>query len=45
MECDFVIDSVSYLTISLNEKRIKEGTEIIKLEPGTSKIIVYEKDL
>jgi len=45
MECDFVIDSDSYLTISLNGKRIKDVTGIIKLEPGTSKIIVYEKDL
>jgi len=45
MECDFVIDSVNYLTISLNGKRIKDVTGIIKLEPGTSKIITNEKDL
>lgn len=43
MECDFVTDSVKYLTITLNGKKIKEGTGILKLEPGTSKIIVYEK--
>jgi hypothetical protein len=44
MEGDFVIDSVKYLTITLNGKKIKDGTKIINPGPGKSKIIMtYEK--
>ena len=44
MECDFIIDSVKYLTISVNGKNAGETTGIIRLGPGKSKIIMtYEK--
>jgi len=44
MDCDFIIDNVNYLTISLNGKRMNEETGILKLEPGKNKLIMtYEK--
>lgn len=44
MECDFVVDSVNYLTITLNGKKVKKGTGIIKPRAGVNKIIITGAD-
>jgi alpha-L-rhamnosidase len=38
MECDFIIDTVNNLTVTLNGKKLKTETGIIKLKPGINNI-------
>jgi hypothetical protein len=38
VECDFVLSGVNNLTISVNGKKLKTETGIIKLKPGANKI-------
>jgi hypothetical protein len=39
MECDFVIDSVKYLTINLNGEKVMSSKGIIKLKAGNNKLV------
>jgi hypothetical protein len=41
MECDFILNDIEDLTITLNGKKLNTETGIIKLNPGKNRIIIY----